>query len=78
MFTLVIPFMIQERLLFVLTVFILVSTIFNGKIYSTKKVKYKMIFDKDDQKSQNKQLEKQRMVYSDERECGTVTTQNNK
>lgn len=48
MFTLVIPFIIQERLLFVLTVFILVSTIFNGKIYSTKKVKYKIIFDKDD------------------------------
>ena len=48
MFTLVIPFIIQERLLFVLTVFILVSTIYNGKIYSTKKVKYKIIFDKDD------------------------------
>ncbi|STD21546.1 Uncharacterised protein [Enterococcus mundtii] len=47
-FTLVLPFLIQERLLFFLTVFILVSTIYNGKIYSTKKVKYKIIFDKDD------------------------------
>ncbi|MGM0170238.1 hypothetical protein IGJ39_000309 [Enterococcus sp. AZ140] len=47
-FMLVLPFLIQERLLFFLTVFILVSTIYNGKIYSTKKVKYKIIFDKDD------------------------------
>lgn len=44
LFTLILPFMVQERLVLVLTIIIIVRTVFNGTIYSTEKVKFKIMF----------------------------------
>lgn len=45
-FTIVIPFIVQERLMILLTFIFLILTIFNGKISSNEKIIYRLIIKK--------------------------------
>lgn len=45
-FTIIIPFIVQERLMILLTFVFLILTIFNGKISSNQKIKYNITFRK--------------------------------
>lgn len=45
-FTIIIPFIVQERLMILLTFVFLILTIFNGKISSNQKIKYNITFSK--------------------------------
>ncbi|OEG18371.1 hypothetical protein BCR25_16210 [Enterococcus termitis] len=47
-FTVIIPFIVQERLMILLTFIFLILTIFNGKINSNQKIKYNITLRKDE------------------------------